>query len=367
MSGQIVSDVQTVPTQGGNGRKPLSGPQKIGIILLVSVVVLAFVMLRGSGSKHAHDKPVQVQTTGDAGVDFRPAPAAPPAPATMAMTTPPVVLPDKGTGLSFGRGQPDPEQIARDSDILNGAGGTGMAGGEGGSSAMLQGDRDHGTDRTPLGQALKPTMLEGSKATLLPHPLMTITMGTQIPCTPIQPLTSDAPGMVTCTIPVDIFGQRVGPNRHGVALLPAGTRVVGTEQAMLQQGHNRLFVLWQRAQTPDNVIINMDSPAADEIGEAGLDGDLNTHFWQRFGGAIMLSFIDSGLQAAAQIASQAGSGSNSVNFSSFSSGGTSAAATALQSTVNIPPTLHRDQALPATVFVARDLDFSDVYGLQVAQ
>ncbi len=81
----------------------------------------------------------------------------------------------------------------------------------------------------------------------------------------------------------------------------------------------------------------------------------------------MLSFIDSGLQAAAQIASQTGGGSNSVNFSSFSSGGTSAAATALQSTVNIPPTLHRDQALPATVFVARDLDFSDVYGLQVAQ
>lgn len=367
MSGQIVSDVQGVPSQVNNGRKPLSGLQKIGIIVLVSVVVLAFVMLRGSGTKTVHEKASPPVTAQDAGMEFRAPPVSAPLPAAAPMTTPPVVLPGKGTGLSLGRSQPDPEQVARDSDILNGAGGTGTAAGEGNASAMLEGDRSHSSDRTPLGQALKPTMLEGSKATLLPHPLMTITMGTQIPCTPIQPLTSDAPGMVTCTIPVDIFGQRVGPNRHGVALLPAGTRVVGTEQAMIQQGHNRLFVLWQRAQTPDNVIINMDSPAADEIGEAGLDGDLNTHFWQRFGGAIMLSFIDSGLQAAAQIASQTGGGSNSVNFSSFSSGGTSAAATALQSTVNIPPTLHRDQALPATVFVARDLDFSDVYGLQVAQ
>lgn len=365
MSGQIVSDVQGVPSQVGNGRRPMSGWQKIGIFALVGVFVLAFIMLRGSGApRTAPDKALQPVAVEDSGTDFKAPPVTPPAPAAAAsMATPHIVLPTSGSGMSFGRSQPDPEQLARNSDILGGSNGaTAAAPGNASSPAMLA--PDHGRENTSLGEALKPTLLEGSKASLLPHPDMTITMGTPFPCTPQEPLTSDAPGMVTCVVPVDIRGTT-----GRVVLLDRGTKIVGTIQSALAQGHSRLFVLWQRAETPNpnHVIISLNSPAADQLGEAGLEGDINTHFWQRFGGAIMLSFIDTGLQAAAQLASHSGSGNNSVDFSSFSSGGSSAAATALQNTVNIPPTLHRDQALPATVFVARDLDFSDVYGLQVAR
>lgn len=368
MSGQIVSDVQAVPSQVGNGRTPMAGWQKIGILALVAIIVLSFVLLHGAGTPRAPvEKAAPVPTIEDAGVDFKAPPALPRMPTTATPSaTVATPFPIAGRSFASGHSQSDPAQNALNSDILGSAAGGGASGGsvpENSSPEMLSTDR-RGSDNTSLGEALKPTRLEGSRATLLPHPDMTITMGTPFPCTPQEPLTSDAPGMVTCIVPVDIFGT----TGH-VRLLDAGTKIVGTVQSSMMQGRSRLFVLWQRAETPNpnHVIISLDSPAADELGEAGLDGDVNSHFWQRFGGAIMLSFIDSGLQAAAQLASHTGSSNNSVDFSSFSSGGSTAASTALASTINIPPTLHRDQALPATVFVARDLDFSDVYGLEVAR
>ena len=95
---------------------------------------------------------------------------------------------------------------------------------------------------------------------------------------------STTPGYVTCLVPRDVYSDN-----GAVVLMEKGTRVLGEYRAGLRQGQRRLFVLWTRAVTPDGVAIALASPAADALGRAGFDGEIDTHFWERFGGALLLS------------------------------------------------------------------------------
>ena len=249
----------------------------------------------------------------------------------------------------------DPAQLSRESSILGPAGSQPPP-----KEAASQVERVKAdSDDTALGGALKVTKLEGSRATRLKNPEMTIVEGSRIPCTIENAFTTEQPGYLSCIVPVDVRGY----GGH-VVLLPAGTKITGQYQSGIRQGQSRAFIVWTKAITPmpDAVMIDLNSPAADQLGRAGLDGNLNTHFWARFGGAIMLSMIDSGLSAAAQLAASQSGGTN--YFQSFSFNGQSVANTALQNSINIPPTLEFDQAKTQVVFLARNLDFSNVYSLQ---
>lgn len=211
---------------------------------------------------------------------------------------------------------------------------------------------------TALGAKLHPTVLEPSTATVLLHPEFTITEGTHIPCILTTALDSTAPGLVTCSIQQDVYGTT-----GTVVLLPRGTKVVGEYGNDMRQGEDRLFVLWNRAETPGHVVINLASPAADALGRAGFGGWVDSHFLQRFGGAIMLSLIDSGFSTAAALASHGG-GNNLFNFGGL--GQTqSAAAEAMQGSVNIRPTLKMNQGEVVSIMLARDADFSSVYHLEM--
>jgi len=207
-------------------------------------------------------------------------------------------------------------------------------------------------DESELASKLKPTLLEGTKATLLPHPEMTVTMGTLIPCTLQTAVDSSAPGMVTCITQADVLGST-----GSVVLMERGTKIVGEYSSRMRQGQTRLFVLWNRAETPKHVVITLGSPAADAIGTAGFDGEIDNHFWKRFGGALLITMIDNAFGTGTALASK--SGSTLLNFNS----GENTATEALRNTVNIPPTLHKNQGENVAVMVARDMDFSDVYGL----
>lgn len=50
-------------------------------------------------------------------------------------------------------------------------------------------------------------------------------------------------------------------------------------------------MLWTRVETPNGVIVEIDSPGTDPLGRSGHDGYIDNHFWQRFGGAMLLSLL----------------------------------------------------------------------------
>jgi type IV secretion system protein VirB10 len=205
-----------------------------------------------------------------------------------------------------------------------------------------------------LAGQLQPTVLVGARATVLPHPNMTITEGTLIPCILNTAIDSSAPGFVTCTTQQDSFGTTGTVN-----LLPRGTKVFGEYRNDMRPGQDRIFVAWDRAETPDHVLINLGSPGADSLGRSGLDGRINNHWWARFGAALLFTLIDSGANAASAIFAQ--HGSTYLNFGT----GQGVADTALQNQINIPPTIYKNQGEQVAIMVGRDLDFSGVYSLQL--
>jgi type IV secretion system protein VirB10 len=223
-----------------------------------------------------------------------------------------------------------------------------------------------GADDSPLADKLKATVLSGEKATVLQNPDMVITEGTLIPCVLQTAIDSQLPGLVDCVVPIDIRGST-----GSVVLLDRGTKIVGQIQSGPVQGQNRVFVDWTRAETPEHVIVELDSPGADELGRSGLPGAVDNHFLQRFGGALMLTFVQGALEAGTAVAGSSGGGSFGGSQAALGfvyagqSNGQQVANTALQNTINIPPTLTKNQGDTVSLFVAHDLDFSGVYQLQV--
>ncbi len=172
-------------------------------------------------------------------------------------------------------------------------------------------------------------------------PQTTVTQGTLIPAVLETAIDTDVPGFVRAVVNQDVRsydGTRV--------LVPRSSRLVGQYQSGLQAGQKRAYVIWTRLIRPDGVSVDLASPATDFSGKAGLPGEVDSHFFKRFGSAMLLSVID-GLTAIA-------SGGSSIILG----GGSSAAAKAVESDSKIGPTVRVRQGEPIRVFTARDLDFS---------
>ncbi|MBA3577859.1 MAG: type IV secretion system protein VirB10 [Sphingomonas sp.] len=162
-------------------------------------------------------------------------------------------------------------------------------------------------------------------------------------------LNSDLPGFARALVQRDVYSF------DGTAVLvPAGSRLIGQYKSGVAQGASRVFVLWTRLIRPDGVSIELASPATDDLGRAGIGGKVNRHFFQRFGGAILTSVLTGGLNA---LAARRGGGSTIIVGSAGQA--TALASQATQSS-DIPPTITTKQGANVRIFVARDLDFSQV-------
>jgi len=228
----------------------------------------------------------------------------------------------------------------------------------GGNEMFADAPMPTSADAQRFGGLMQPTVMEGAKAGLLGNRNLVVAKGTSIPCILETALNSDQPGFTSCIVNRDILSDN-----GRVVLLDKGTQIVGEYHGGLQKGQARLFVLWTRAKTPNGVIINLASPATDALGRAGFDGRVNTHWWQRFGSAMLLSVIGD----ATKILSDQLNNNNNIQINESANAGKEAAGIALENQINIPPTLEKHHGEMVNIFVARDLDFSSVYRLKVTE
>jgi type IV secretion system protein VirB10 len=200
---------------------------------------------------------------------------------------------------------------------------------------------------------LKSNLPPAARAEVLPTQRFLLPKGAFIDCTLETAIDSTLPGMTTCVTATDTFSAD-----GKVVLLERGTKLFGETRGQVQQGSSRIFVLWTEARTPAGVVVPLDSPGTDELGRSGLSGQVNRHFWDRFGAAILISMVDGAVQAAVQSRSNGGT----VIYSPSAS--EDIMTEVLKSTVNIPPTVTKKNGDRIQVLVARDLDFRSVYELK---
>jgi type IV secretion system protein VirB10 len=181
-----------------------------------------------------------------------------------------------------------------------------------------------------------------ARSTRLIEPANTVVQGTLIPAVLETAIDTDLPGYVRAVVSQDVRsfdGSRV--------LIPRSSRLIGEYKGAVQAGQRRAYLMWTRLVRPDGVSIALASPAADFSGQAGVGGQVNSHFLSRFGSSILLSILG----GAGSLAS---GGASTVIVGGA---GQSAASIAAQHDGQRAPTIKVRQGEPIRVFTARDLIF----------
>lgn len=184
-----------------------------------------------------------------------------------------------------------------------------------------------------------------ARAAVLANRGTTVPQGTMIPAVLETAFDSTHAGFARALVQRDVRGF------DGTQILiPRGSRLIGEYSEDTAQGQRRAIIMWTRLIRPDGVTVAIGSPAVDTVGRGGVKADVNTHFLERFSGAILQSSLDLGIGLAAR------SARSPVLIAlpgSVNGVGRSGAQPA-----DIKPTLRVPAGRSVSIFVARDLDFT---------
>jgi type IV secretion system protein VirB10 len=273
-------------------------------------------------------------------VQVAPAPvpsAPPPAPRIVYVPQPAAVAPQAPVVV------PPPQRTASEPVLVfdSGAVVAGAAAAGGAAQAVESGET--AANAGPGGVA---TLGTRTRAGVLSNRTTTVAQGALIPAVLETALDSTRPGFARAIVSRDVRGfdgSRV--------LIPRGSRLIGEYRSEVAPGQRRALVIWSRLIRPDGVTIAIGSPAGDPLGRGGIRASVNTHFFERFAGAILQSGLDIGVN----LASRAGNGTVIVL-----PGQVQNSVGQIIQPQQITPTLTVRQGTSISIFVARDLDFTGV-------
>lgn len=183
--------------------------------------------------------------------------------------------------------------------------------------------------------------------------------GTIIHATLETAVNSDLPGSMRAVVNRTVYSAD-GMNK----LLNPGDRLVMKYTSKVTKGATRVFAVGTRIIKSDGVSINIGSEVASPLGVVGLGASsVDTHFFERFSESALLAVISAGA-ATMNVSDSDQYNSLSMYRSSIADSFADSAANSLSQNKNIPPTLYVDQGREITVFVAKDINFDEVYGGQ---
>ena len=285
----------------------------------------------------------------------RPEPAADPKPEFQPVKTP-EALPEKVVVVREERPKPVEPQGPTLSDRRLAAPMMAQIERPAGPAAKAPADEASYAEEGKFEQMFKGTKLKSGSAHRVKNRALVLPKGTFINCIMETAVDTTVPGMTSCRIPENVFSMD-----GRTLLIEAGSRAFGEYRGAVAQGLDRIFMLWTQVETPHGVVIDLDSPATDSLGRSGVTGEVEHHWWARFGNALLFSIIDDGFQFAMEKASD---NDNAISYSNTDSGMSQFLAEVMRETGQIPPTILMNQGTRVGIFVARNIDMSSVYQIE---
>lgn len=113
--------------------------------------------------------------------------------------------------------------------------------------------------------------------------------GSFIPAVLVTAINSDLPGDVIAQVRENVYDYRTGK----YILIPMGTKIVGKYDSSITYGQNRVLLIWQRLVFPNGSTLVLDNmQGVDLLGNAGLKGKTNNHFWKLMRSVLLSSAIN---------------------------------------------------------------------------
>ncbi|AYH27094.1 TrbI/VirB10 family protein [Yersinia enterocolitica] len=197
------------------------------------------------------------------------------------------------------------------------------------------------------------------------NPDLYVPENTAIPCSLDYRFVSDRAGKIRCTIADDIWSASGNTKLIEKGTTATGIYQTGTETGMTH-GQGRAFLIITKLRTRQPPFLDIplvDTRAAGELGEAGVDGWIDTHFRERFGGALLVGMIP---DIGAWASNSAGQKDRNTDYTENSRQAMAdMARTTLENSINIPPTLYKNQGETINLITGQDIDFSGIYTLRI--
>jgi type IV secretion system protein VirB10 len=185
--------------------------------------------------------------------------------------------------------------------------------------------------------------------------------GSVIPATLVTGINSDLPGRITAQVSQNVYDSATG---HRL-LIPQGAKLFGRYDSEVSFGQNRVLVIWTDIIFPNGSTLQIGGMAGtDAAGYGGFRDQVDNHYLQTFGSAILVALIGAGTEMLLpedQGNSLNGNSSTDAARRSFAETFGQISEQTVSKNLNVQPTLEIRPGYRFNVLVDQDLVFPKAY------
>ncbi|MFK4484971.1 IncP-type conjugal transfer protein TrbI [Bradyrhizobium sp. USDA 336] len=184
--------------------------------------------------------------------------------------------------------------------------------------------------------------------------------GSVIPATLITGINSDLPGRITAQVSQNVYDSATG---HRL-LIPQGAKLLGRYDSKIAFGQSRVLVVWTDIIFPNGSTLQIGGMAGtDAEGYGGFNDQVDNHYFQVFGSAILIAAIGAGIDMSVPASSSYGyrQAPSDAARNSFAETFGRVAEQTISKNLNVQPTLEIRPGYVFNVLVDQDMVFPGAY------